>query len=40
MRSEKRKIMQFQGSIRDPGGGKSDVTVFMNAAGRADTAEA
>ena len=35
MHSEKRKVVQFQGSTRDPGGGKSDVMVFMNVAGRA-----
>ena len=40
MDSEKRKVMQFQGSIRDPGDGKSDVTVFMNVAGRTDSTEA
>lgn len=40
MHREKRKVMQFQGSARDPGGGKSDGMVYMNVAGRANTTEA
>lgn len=38
MHSEKKKVKQFLGSIREETGrGKSDVVVFMNVAARANT---
>lgn len=38
--SGKKKVRQFQGSNREPGGGRRDVMVLMNVAVRANTTEA